>query len=285
MLMTVFIFLARPDWCVKLGTNVNFECTKSLDPLYPVEYMRSGLPNLSASTKVAVCIVCMTIINIFNLIKIKFTVSSPTKKFSFYITLTFNIFYMFVFYMESFNFGRIPFSSVLPVLFVIFSISSIFRILERFLKILYLSKEIIYFFLLFIFLCAVISRIIFCNIPDYIDVEDDKMFNMNFTNFQNSLYTSLVSNLGLGNFGDGVIMLYHEYKIYVIYWFVIGFLIKFMTINFLCGMLAYYHDELFAKSADYIEEYQGLKIMLKENIAKGKMTPSLIDTLIKMYSS
>ena len=281
-LMGIFIFFSRPEWCANQGDFINYMCTDSLDPQNPREYYMTGLPLLSADTKVNICILCMTAITILSLAKIGITVSNTVNKRSFYFCLVLLLCYYFVYFYESFGFGVIPCVDILPVLFFIFNVPSLQKIMLKTLKIIGLSKEIITFNIIFVLMIATSARFLFHIIPEFYDTNESSYFIFNYENYQNSIYSSIITVFLGGNVFDLMLFLYQDYKLYMLYWLFIGFLLKFFILNFLCGILYYYYNTLFDKEVEFVDGFPDLKLKVKEDIYHGLINTDRLRMMVKM---
>lgn len=281
-LMGIFIFFSRPEWCANQGSFINYACTMSLDPQNPREYYMTGLFLLSAETKVVICLLCMTAITMLNLAKIGVTVSNTTNKRSFYFCLVLMILYYFVYFYESFSFGQVPCVDILPVLFFIFNVPSLQKIMIKTLKIIVLSKEIITFNIIFLLMVATSARVLFHIIPEFYDTNESSYFIYNYENYQNSIYSSIVTVFLGANVFDLMLTLYQDYKLYMLYWLFVGFLLKFFVLNFLCGILYYYYNTLFDQEIEFVDEFPELKMKVKEDIYLGLINTDRLRMMVKM---
>lgn len=163
LLISVFTILARPAWCANLGSKINWECTKSQDPDNQVEYLKSGLPVLSAATKRVILILCMFGISLLNLMKIMICKGDKIQRISFYFCLGSLFFYSIGFYLLEFGILKIGFLDIFALLYVIFGIKVLQKTMIKFVVVLIDAKEVLVFFMLFIVTTALIARLIFLN--------------------------------------------------------------------------------------------------------------------------
>ena len=159
LLISVFTILARPAWCANLGSKINWECTKSQDPDNQVEYLKSGLPVLSAATKRVILILCMFGISMLNLMKIMICKGDNIQRISFYFCLGSLFCYSIGFYLLEFGILKIGFLDIFALLYVIFGIKVLQKTMIKFVVVLIDAKEVLVFFMLFIVTTALIARL------------------------------------------------------------------------------------------------------------------------------
>lgn len=283
LLMGVFILFGRPEWCANLGTYVTYSCTHSLDPNNPIEYLVARTPMLSASTKTFICVVCMTAITAINLFKVGVTVSSPTHKNGLYFCLGLLISYYVLFAIETLEVANPMFMDIFPVLFTIFNLPALQKIVNKTVSIMILSKEIIIFYMLILIMIAISARAIFHGVPEFFDTDDSTYYLFNFENMANSIYTSIITFFFLESIYMMALVLFHEYKIYLIYWIVVGLFVKFFLVNLVCGVLAYYYNTLFDSEVKFMEDFPDLKQRIKEEIVRETAEYSRLKNMVKKY--
>ena len=283
LLMSIFIIFGRPEWCANMETYINYACTKSLDPDYPVEYYTTRTPMLAAATKLFICAVCMTVITLINLFKIKVTVSSEIHRKSLYFCLLLLVTYYFLYAIRTLNIAKPMFMNVFPVLFIIANIPSLQKIVNKTLSILILSKEIIIFYVLILIMVAISARALFYDFPEFYDAEDNNYFEYNYQSLGNSISSTLITFFFADNIYPMIMILLQEYKLYIIYWLVVSLMVKFFLANFVCGVLAYYYNTLFDPEVEFMNEYPDLKLKIKEEIVKETADFSRLKTLVEKY--
>lgn len=158
LLICIFTILARPAWCANLGSKINWECTRSQDPENQVEYLKSSLPVLSASTKRVILLVSMGGISLLDVMKIIICKGDKVQRISFYFCLASLLCYSLGFFILEFDLLKISFLDIFALLYVIFGIKVLQKTLIKFVVVLIDAKEILVFFLLFILSTALIAR-------------------------------------------------------------------------------------------------------------------------------
>lgn len=283
LLMGLFILFGRPEWCAGLGTYINYACTHSLDPARPVEYLVTRAPMLSASTKTFICMACMAAITLTNLLKVGVTVSSATHRNSLYFCLCLLGSYFALFFLETFAGVNVLFSDIFPVLFAIFNLPSLQKIVGKTLDIMVLSKEIIIFYTLILAMVAISARALFSGVPAFFDADGASYFLYNFADFGSAVYTAVVTFF----FMDGVysmgLALLAGHRLYVAYWVLVGLFVKFFLLNLVCGVLAYYYNTLFESETRFMEGFPDLKQRVKEEIVLETAEYSRLKAMVKKY--
>lgn len=283
MLMAVFILFGRPEWCANMGTYINYSCTKSLDPNNPVEYFIVKVPLLSFKTKTFICLCSMTVITMINLMKIGVTVSSSVHKKSLYLCLVLLMSYYILFFIDVFNVAKPMFMDVFPVLFTIFNLPSLQKIVNKTLNIIVLSKEILIFYSLILLMVAISARALFRGVPDFHDSDGEVYFYYNFESLANSVYTSVVTFFFMDSIYLMATDLFDHYKIYLVYWIVVGLMVKFFIVNLVVGTLSYYYNTLFKTEVDYMKQYPDLCHKLKEEIIRETANYPRLKAMVKKY--
>lgn len=284
LLIAVFTVMARPIWCANLGSNVNWECTRGMDPEDPVEYPSFGLPVLSASTKRVVLMMSMTIIMAMEILKIVICRGDLEQRVSFFMCLICMICYSIGFMLVEFEITKITFLDIFSLLFVVLGINSLKKIMIKFMKVMVDAKDVIFFFILFVIATAMISRILFFRFEDYYDAEGSQL-GFNFKTFKYTLYSLTVENLMAENFVDLVMGMRDGHMFLMFYWFGIAFFNKFMLANFLCGALYGAYFEYFNRDIEYFarDKFKAVRCQIKEKIYHDKLVGTTFTRILDNY--
>lgn len=280
-IITLFIFVSRPEWCTDLGSYIDYQCRNSLDPNYKVTYVRSSLPLLSESIKTGFCLFGMIGISMIELIKTGVTVSSPERRNSFVFCLFLTVVYVILYIITGLTQFTLPCIDLIPVLFIIMSFDNLRKLFLKSSKIIALSRDVIIFFFLFLFVSSVVARILFFDKPWFADAEEPSVFTMNFKSFTNS-FVSLSNAIFLI---DGELqlfsMLYTDWKVYVLFFVIVGLFRKLILFNFLTANLYSFYNKMFKDDVDFVSKDSFVKNSIKENIILKRLTSKKIETIIK----
>lgn len=284
ILICAFIIMARPNWCAIMESKINYDCTKSQDPENPIDYIKSGLPVISSSTKRTILLLSMLGILLLDLLKILACRSDETRMNSFYISLGFFILYIIGVFIIEFKLAKVYILDLFALINVIFGTRMLEKTMLKFLKVLVDAKEILIFFFLFMVTISMIGRLLFFRVDHYYDAEGTT-FGFNFMTFQNSFYSLTIANFLQDNYFDATSALMTDHKILVIYWLVVLFFYKFMISNFLCGILYNTYNSLFEKDKAYMRKpkFDKLRINLKKEIENDNLKPRVFDRIMRAH--
>lgn len=284
LLIAVFTVMARPIWCANLGSQINWECTRGMNPDDPIDYPSFGLPVISASTKRVVLMMSMSIIMAMEVLKIVICKGDFEQRASFMMCLLCMICYSVGFFLIEFEVIKLSFLDLFSLLFVVLGINSLKTIMIKFMKVLVDAKDIIFFFLLFILTTAMISRVLFFRFEDYYDAEGSQL-GFNFKSFKTSLYSLTVENFMGENFVDLVMGMRSDHMILMFYWMAIAFFNKFMLGNFLCGALYGAYFAYFDRDRDYFArtKFKNVRCAIKKEISNDNLVGNVFNRILENY--
>lgn len=126
-----------------------------------------------------------------------------------------------------------------------------------------LTKEILYFLAIYGFMLAVLTRTIFHREDDYFDNNENPFYTFNYLSFSASLYSGINTAVYSTAIGEGIDRYFNLQWVYVIFWFTILFLNRFVIDNFLLG--AFYNNYLllFNEEMEFMEKYPKIKEIIK----------------------
>lgn len=283
LLMMVFVFFGRPEWCSKMGSKINYACTRSLDPDHQVTYMRASLPILSDTTKLVICMICMSIITLINLFKVKITLGSNYHRKSFMFCLILTFLYYINFLLFAFNSGSIPCADLIPIFFLIFNVDFVQKTVMKTLKIVWLTKETFYFYAVFALMMAVFTRVFFDREEEYYDDNSSPYYTFNYTTLGKSIYSGFLTAILSAGVGDGIGRFFEENKFICLLWVFLALFLRFLLDNFLIGGMCGFYDSITAEEVDFIEKHPDFKKIMKEEIARERLTNERLIGLIKLY--
>ena len=282
ILISAFVIMSRPIWCSKLGSKINWECTRGQDPEHEIDYIKSPLPVISSGTKRIILIVSMAGIMAVDLMKIMVCRGDRTRMYSFYVSLGCLVCYAIGMFLVEFKLMNVTFLDLFALTNVIFGIRMLEKTLLKFLKVLVDAKEILIFFFLFMVTISMVGRLLFFRVDHYYDAEGTT-FGFNFMTFQNSFYSLTIANFLQDNFFDAVSGLMEDHKIMVTYWLVVLFFYKFMISNFMCGILYNTYNSLFKKDKLYLRKrkFDRMRKTLKKEIENENLKPRVFKRIMK----
>lgn len=283
VLMMVFIFFGRPEWCSNMGPDINYACNRSLDPNNEVTYMRANLPILSSFIKLVICMICMTIITLINLFKVKITLGSNYHRNSFLFCLTLTFLYFINYLLHVFNSGQIPCADLMPIFFVIFNVDFVQKTVMKTIKIVWLTKETFYFYAVFALMMAVFTRVFFNREEEYYDDDSTPFYTFNYNTLGKSIYSGFLTAILSAGVGDGIERFFEEDKFICLFWVVLALFLKFLLDNFLIGGLCGFYDSITGEEVDFIETHPKFKKIMKEEIARERLDNDRLIELIKLY--
>lgn len=285
LLIAIFIFLSRPEWCSALGSQVDYSCSKSLDPSYPVTYIRSGLPMLGLDIKMIMCLLGMIINTVIELANISMRNSCVERRNSFVVMFTMTVCYFGIFVVYKIEEYSVPCSDLIPIIFTLMSFEQLKRIFFKSIRIILLSRDVILFFILFIFAASIVSRVFFFNTPDYFDAEEPNIFTMNFKSFGNSFWSVINSIFLINNEMLLITALFTNWKFMVLFWMLVGLTRKLVLFNFLTAQLYNFYNAMFDKEVEFIKKNPALASAIKQDIALKRVDVKRIEATIQKLNT
>lgn len=276
----IFLILSRPEWCVVLGDQVNFMCTKSLNPDDPVEYYFWSPVVLDFKFKMTMCFLSQVIVLVSQLIKIKITQSSSYDRNIFIVGFFISLFYAVGIWLKAFDIYNIPLMDLIAFTFFACFIESIQKPILRVYNLLPKSYGVIMFLIYFGFIVGTVSRVFFGKEPDLYDSDDSFMF-YNFTSYFKSLYSGLMIGLIGGGGIDLMLYYYGNNWFKFIYWFVIYLFFRFLLPNLFIIAFMKNYKETFKGSLEYILKFPKLTKILKYEIYNGTYTNAKAEEILQ----
>ena len=269
-MMAIFVLLTRPEWCILKGTNVNYTCNKSLDPNDPKEYVITQKLFLNEKTKMGVCMASMTILLGVMLLRLKITQGNSQKRALFYCNLLVTVLYAIFYWLKVFDIYTVPMTDLLVVTSIVLVLENVQKAFLRAIKVFMLTKEIIFFLLVFALILGIILRILMSREEDMYDDNISPFYTYNYTTFGKALYSTFIISLGGGDVAGPMMLFYNVHWYKFAFWMLIFIFVKFLLPNFLIGAMTAEYMNLYQIEIVYVTQYPKITKDLKQLIHQDR---------------
>lgn len=197
-----------------------------------------------------------------------------------FLTIVYTLFEMITY----FDFYNAYWNDILPTIYLICSMSILQKAILRFMSIIYLGKEVLLYFVLFIILCSVVARIAFMTIAGYNDGSSDSIFTYNFESTANSFYSIIDLTFIMESTHTASNMFVAQLTYLIFYWVIVGILIKFMINPILVGGFYSQYINLFMNELLEIKEkYPDLNAILDVEVNNNRIQKSNLVNIVHKY--
>ena len=280
----LIMFFSKPEWCA-LTKFVTEDCSMNINPESNDNYILGEFPIIiDFQEKNFLLLFLGFLLQFNNLAKISFCKSSDIEKASFIACLFINVFQFIFYFLLTFQLIEFRIMDILSILMILFGVPKLQAIMSNFISVLYRSREILIFFLLFIFIFSTLSLVLFVDFPDFCNNKDIGSFaDYNFKRFSNSFYSVSIGILEGSNFIDVIAFIQPFFKIGVFFYMIFHFFTKFFLNNLLIGLMYTNYLNTFTDDALYIaKNYKKLGNSIKRQIMQKKLSPKNLTELVRI---